>query len=142
MSKAMFCLTGALLLTGCMKTLEDQTKPSDGFIVGKTTQDVGKFDPNANNKVSNSTVEITNPVTGALSAYGPMVEQLMKGEVKHAVDLFHAEHDRYPKDYDEFMEKIIKANKIRLPVLPGEKKYQYDEANHILVVVENPSTGQ
>lgn len=136
MPRSLIYLMFILTLCGCMKSLEDQTKKSEGFIVGKKTQDVGKFDPNADNKVSDSKVKVDTPGLSGLQAYGPMVEQLMKGQVKHAVDLFHATNDRYPKDYDEFMEQIIKANQIQLPVLPGGKKYQYDEANHILVVVE------
>jgi len=139
MPRTLFSLVLALSLCGCMKSLEDQTKKSEGSIIGKTTQDVGKFDPNADNKVSDSKVTIDNPVTGALSAYGPMLEQIEKTHIKHAIDLFEATEGRYPKDYDEFMEKIIKANNINLPVLPGGKKYQYDEANHKLVVVEAPT---
>lgn len=127
------------LFCGCMDALENQTKKSPDSIFKKTTQDVGKFDPNAGNVVSDSKVRADTPGLSGVQAYGPMVEQLMKSHVKHAVDLFHAENDRYPKDYDEFMEKIIKANKIELPVLPGGKKYQYDEENHILVVVEAPA---
>ena len=38
--------------------------------------------------------------------------------IKHAMDLFHAENDRIPKTYDEFMTEIIKANNIALPQLP------------------------
>ena len=40
------------------------------------------------------------------------------------------------------MEKIIKANQIQLPLLPGGKRYQYDEANHALVVVDAPAENQ
>ena len=122
-----------------MQSLEEQTKKSDNSIIGKSTQDVGKFDPNANNKVSDSSINATDPITAPLSAYGPALERISKVEIKHAVDLFQATNDRYPKDYDEFMEQIIKANNIRLPVLPGGKKYQYDEVNHSLVVVEAPT---
>ena len=139
MPKSWICSIIVLTLCGCMQSLEDQTKKSDTFIVGKKTQDIGKFDPNANNKVSDSKVEITNAATGALEAYGPIMEQLSKGQIKQAVDLYHAENDRYPKDYDEFMALIVKPNQIKLPVLPGGKKYQYDEANHTLVVIEAPT---
>lgn len=139
MPKPIIFLTLVLALCGCMKSLEDQTKKSENSIIGKTTQEVGKFDPNANNTVSDSKVKITDPVLGGLQAYGPMLEQIEKTHIKHAIDLFQAENDRYPKDYDEFMEKIIKANQIKLPVLPGRKKYQYDEENHKLVVIEAPA---
>ena len=98
-----------------------------------------QFDPNAGQKVSDSKIHATDPITSGTSAYGPMLERISKTHIEHAVRLFEAENGRYPSGYDEFMEKIIKANKIELPVLPGGKKYQYDEANHALVVVDGPS---
>ncbi len=142
MARTLIFMSIVAALCGCMQSLEDQTKKSPNSIIGKTTQDVGKFDPNAGNTVSDSKVRVTDPVLAGLQAYGPMVEQIMKSEVLHAVNLFQATNDRYPKDYEEFMEQIIKANNIRLPVLPGGKKYQYDEVNHVLVVVEAPSDGK
>lgn len=126
-----------LLSAGCMESLEQQTKKSPNRIIGKKTQEIGKFDPNAGLEVSDSEVHVTNPITGPLEAYGPTVEQISKMQIDHAVQLFHAEHARYP-DYDEFMTEIIRKNNIQLPVLPGGAKYQYDEENHALVVVKKP----
>ena len=111
-------------------------KKSDTNIVGKTTDDIGEFDPKAENKIVEPKVKITNPVTGALEAYGPAVQRISESEIAHALNFYNAEHDRYPKDYEEFMEQIIKANRIKLPVLPGKKKYQYDVENHKLIVVD------
>jgi len=129
----------ALTVTGCgMKSIDEQTKKSPDSIIGKTTQSVGAFDPNAGNKVSDSKIQASDPVTAPLSAYGPMLERISKTQIEAAVNLFHASEDRYPKDIDEFMEKIIKANNIQLPVLPGGKQYQYDVENHKLVVVDGP----
>lgn len=126
-------------VAGCgMKPLEEQTKKSENSIVGKTTQAVGVYDPNSDAKVSDSKIHATDIVTAPTSAYGPMLENLSKSQIKQAVDLFHATEERYPKDFDEFMEKIIKANNIKLPVLPGNKQYQYDVENHALVVVDAP----
>ena len=141
MSRSLTCLLVILPLAilpvcGCMQSLEEQTKKSDKSIIGKKTQDIGNFDPKADNKVSDSKVEITNPITGGLEAYGPMLEQISKTHIQQAVDLYHAENGGYPKDYNEFMEKVIKPNNIKLPVLPGTKKYQYDVENHKLVVVD------
>lgn len=124
------------LTAGCMESLEEQTKKSPNSIIGKTTQDIGEYDPNAGNKVQSGKVNITNPVTGPLQAYGPIVQQISTLGIEHAVNLFHASEGRYPKDHDEFMQRIIKENQIQLPVLPGELKYQYDVANHKLMVVE------
>jgi len=128
-------LVAALLLAGCMEKLEKQSRKT-GSIVGKKTQDVGEFDPNAKQVVSDSKVRVSDPIFYPLEAYRPMVEQIMKSHVEHAVNLFHAEHDRYPKDHAEFMAKIIKANNIQLPVLPEGFQYMYDVPNHKLEVVK------
>ncbi|HVV99873.1 MAG TPA: hypothetical protein VHB77_06020 [Planctomycetaceae bacterium] len=131
----------AFLAAGCMESLEKQTAKSPNSIVGKKTQDIGKFDPNAQNQqVSDSKIH-ASVGTGAVSAYGPTMERISKIEIDHAVNLFQAENGRYPQDYDEFMEKIIKANNIQLPVLPAKGQYKYDEANHALVVVREAPEG-
>lgn len=129
-------MTGSL--AGCMQALEDQVKKDPNSIIGKTTQDVGQFDPNAGAKVSDSKINATDPITAPVSAYGPMVEKIMKSHVEAAINLFHASEGRYPNSHEEFMTAIIKANNIQLPVLPGGKKYQYDVENHTLVVVDAP----
>ena len=138
-TRCAFCL---ILVTACgcgMKSLEDQTKKSPDSIIGKKTQDIGEFDPKAGAKVSDSKIAATDMITAPVSAYGPMLEKISKSHIEHAVRLFEATEGRYPKDYDEFFEKIIKANNIQLPVLPGGKKYQYDVENHLLVVVDAPA---
>lgn len=136
MARSACLLMLSFCLFGCMKSLEEQTKKSDKTIIGKTTDDIGEFNPKADNKIVEAKVEISNPVTGALEAYGPALQRISDTEITHALNLFNAENDRYPKDYEEFMDKIIKANRIKLPVLPGKKKYQYDVENHKLVVVD------
>ncbi len=126
------------LLSGCVDSLAKQTqkKPNEG-IIGKKTDDIKKFDPNAKQVVSDSKVRVDDPLLYALQAYGPAMEQISKMYIEHAVDLFHAEHDRYPKDHEEFMTQIIKANQIKLPVLPGGAKYAYDVENHKLQIVKD-----
>ena len=42
----------------------------------------------------------------------------------------------------EFMEKIIKANNIELPMLPLDEEYQYDEKNAKLVIVKKKAAEQ
>ena len=135
-TRCAFCL---ILVTACgcgMQSLEDQTTKSPDSIIGKKTQDIGEFDPKAGAKVSDGKINATDPITAPLSAYGPIMERFSEIQITPVINLFHATEDRYPKDYDEFMEKIIKANNIKLPVLPGGKKYQYDVENHKLVVIE------
>ncbi|MFO0918458.1 MAG: hypothetical protein U0872_09105 [Planctomycetaceae bacterium] len=123
-----------LCLVGC-----EEPKKSPNSIIGKTTQNVGEHKPEDGAKVSDSKVRVSDPVTAPLQAYGPMLEQLSKTTIAHALNLFNASEGRYPNSYEEFMTRIIKENNIRLPVLPGGKKYEYDVANHQLVVVDAPA---
>src|SRR5262249_58327763 len=61
--------------------------------------------------------------------------------VKHALDLYQAEHGEYPKTYQEFMDEIIKPGKpdgLQLPRLPYYQDYGYDEKEHKLIVLEYP----
>jgi hypothetical protein len=94
-------------LAGCGEDLFEQAakKPKQS-IIGKTTQDVGEFDPAAGKKVSDSKIRASDPVTAPLAAYGPMVEQISKTHIAHALNLFNATNGRYPKDYDEFMREM------------------------------------
>ena len=57
-------------------------------------------------------------------------------QIKNLTQLFLAQHDRYPSDLDEFMTEIVKAYRIKLPELPGELKYGYDQVNHKLIIVD------
>jgi hypothetical protein len=124
-----------ILLAGCMESLSEQGKKDPNSIIGKTTDDIKEFDPKAKQALSDSKVRADDPMFYALQAYGPAVEQLEKANVKHTVDIFEATEGHYPKDYNEFMTRIVKANQMRLPVLPGGWQYAYDVPNHELKVV-------
>lgn len=137
MTRCAICLILATAC-GCGQSLEDQTKKSPNSIIGKTTSDIGQYDPNANAKVSNSKINATDPITAPTSAYGPMLEKISKIEIDANLNIFNANEGRYPKDHEEFMTKIIKEYNVKLPVLPGGKQYQYDVENHRLVVVDAP----
>ena len=131
----------ALLLAGCMDKLEKQGQKT-GSIIGKKTQDVKEFDPKANQVVSDSKVRLEPGPLYAMGAYRPIIEQLMKGQIKQALDFFYVEHERFPKDHAEFMEKVIKPNQIQLPVLPEGYQYAYDVENHKLEVVKPLGDGK
>jgi hypothetical protein len=134
----------SLVLVVCVGCGQAQSKPvadqsaadqkkDDKGIFGKKTQDIGKFDPNkANQVVSDQKINATDPVTGPLSAYGPMMEKVSNLGVEQALGFFYAEQGRYPATYEEFMEKIIKEQNIWLPVLPYKGRYEYDVENHKL----------
>lgn len=104
----------------------------------KTTDEIGEFDPAADNEIVDTDVKISNPITGALEAYGPLKQQISGMAVTQAVEMFRATEGRYPKTYDEFISKVVEANRIRLPVPGNGLQYQYDVQNHSLVVVRLP----
>ncbi len=127
------------LLAGCDAPTESQAEKDNTGIFGKKTQEIGEFDPDEGANVDDGKVNkkhLATPGIGALAGYGPAAQRVAKLSIEHALNLFNAANGRYPKDHAEFMEKIIKANNIRLPVLPGGREYQYDVENHELVVVE------
>ena len=125
--------TLALVLAGCTSDVE--TAKSSGPKKQKMTSDIGEYDPDANKEIVDSSVNVTNPVTYALEARESALEQVAELPVMQGVNLFYATEGRYPKDHDEFMTRVIKANNIRLPVLAKGKRYEYDVENHKLMIV-------
>lgn len=116
---------------------DDDSGEKSGSILKKKTQDIGRYDPSAGLEVSDLKVRATTPGLAALEAYGPMVGKVSTAAVDQQVAMFEIENNHYPT-YEEFMEQIVKRYNVELPVLPGKAKYQYDEANHRLVVVAPP----
>lgn len=137
-------LCSAILCCGCLdfstKPVAPEKKPVKSEVTGegifhKTTQEIGKFDPNAAHQVvGDHKIRATDPITGPLSAYGPILESASISKIKGDVEIFNASEGHYPT-YEEFMQKIIKENNVQLPVLPYKGKYMYDEQKHELVVV-------
>jgi hypothetical protein len=113
-----------------------QPKP----ILRRTTQDIRDAETERAKGAEPASAKITgqDPITISGSAYITIIGKTAKIQIDHSVDLWHAEHGRYPKDYDEFMSEIVKKNGIRLPELPYYQKYAYDAANHCLIVLEYP----
>jgi hypothetical protein len=70
------------------------------------------------------------------------VKQLIKFEQKAVFDLtikptleaYKALNGSYPKSHEEFMEKIIRANNIKLPELPAGQQYVFDPETGLLMV--------
>jgi hypothetical protein len=47
-------------------------------------------------------------------------------QIPKFMQLFKATEGRNPKSHEEFMNKIIKANYVKLPELPAGQTYVYD----------------
>jgi hypothetical protein len=124
-----------ILLGGCADPPASETGSKTG-IIGKKNQDIGEFKPEDGEKIADLQVKPSANPYASVGAYGFAVSEISKIAVNQALQLFKAEHGRMPKDYDEFMSQIIKRNNIQLPVLPGNRRYQYDPVKFELVVVE------
>jgi hypothetical protein len=118
---------------------EVEAKRPKKSIFKQRTQEVGEFDAKAGKQLSDSKIKVTSPLLAGLEAYGPAAEKVTKLAITHHLNIYNALHDRYPKDHDEFMREIIKKNNLQLPKLPYGNTYEYDVANHKLVVVKGTS---
>jgi hypothetical protein len=79
--------------------------------------------------------EYEGPVVTPAKAFFAAKERIaFEIEVPHALQLYEASSGEAPKTHDEFMENVIKANQIKLPVLPPGHKYVYDPATKQLMV--------
>ena len=133
-------LLATLIITGlgCSgpEKPEVEAKRPKKSIFKQRTQEVGEFDPKAGKQISDSKIKATNPLLAGLEAYGPAAEKVTKLAVDHHLNIYNALHGHYPKDHEEFMREIIKKNNLQLPKLPYGNTYQYDVANHKLVVIK------
>jgi hypothetical protein len=110
-------------------------------ILGKTTQDVRAAAPELKTGTQAVTPKITakDPITLSGNAYVVAASEIAQGNVKHTLDLFYATNGRFPKDYQEFRDEILKpgtGEALSLPRLPYYQEYGYDEVNHKLIILE------
>lgn len=132
-----------ILMVGCGRptaekfpTKEEKPKEKLEPVLGRKTQEVGEFQPGEQKESDLSVKAGSNPIAAYGGGATYAIAQSAKLGVTHALRMFNALEGRYPKDHEEFMEKIIKANGIQLPVLPGKRRYMYDVEKHELVIVD------
>lgn len=138
-SLALMSLMGLMGFTGCLKSPSpvEEEPPRQSSVIGQMTSEIGEFNPAGDAREADISIDSSRPLHAMTAgAYKNILGRAAELSIKQAVNLFNAEHGRYPKDYEEFMERIIKFNNIQLPVLPGNLKYAYDVENHELKIVE------
>ena len=118
--------------SGCQEPRTAAPPKKDTSIINKVTQDIGEAKSGAE--------QADLQAKSAAGAYGFAVSETSKLQIKQAVELYRAANGSYPKDFEEFMSKVVKQNVIQLPVLPGGRQYQYDVENHELIVIEKEQT--
>jgi hypothetical protein len=111
------------------------------FIINKRTQDIRNATTELQKggaQVGSTKIVAKDYITLQGNAYVSIIGRTSVLNIQHALDLYQAENGRFPKDYNEFMEGIIKANNIALPKLPHYQAYGYDEKEHKLIILEYP----
>jgi len=109
------------------------------FIVGKRTQEIRNANielQKGGAQVATTKITAKDPITLPGNAYVRIIGRTSMMNIEHALDLYQAETGHFPKDYNEFMDVIIKANNIALPKLPYYQEYGYDEKAHKLLILE------
>jgi hypothetical protein len=132
------------LAAGCEEEKPVKPKVQARDTLGKYTQDVRNLKPElaAGGQTTDGKIHATDYITLQADAYRTTVANIAKMNVKHAIDLYEAEHGEKPKTYEEFMDLIIKKGKpdgIMLPMLPYYQEYGYDPEAKELVVIEYPA---
>ena len=124
------------VIVGCVPPKVEEKKKDDGegSIIGKTTTDVGEWDPNGGQKIKET--EEANVVNHIRVGAGHAIHEIARMKVEKSLQFFEAEQGRFPNSYDEFMEKVFDVYVLELPAPLTSCEYQYDVKNHRLVVVE------
>lgn len=135
-----------VFLAGCegepraKKQAKAKVQPQE--ILGETTQEIRAVEPEIKQEgaqIASGKITAKDPITLTGNAYVSMIGKVTIDKMQHAMDLYYAENEKYPKDLQEYMDVIIKPNGVRLPQLPAYQEYVYDAENHKLVVMEYPA---
>lgn len=74
------------------------------------------------------------PLATPLSLRWRIPDKVVLLYVQHALELYNGLEGHYPATHEEFMEKVVKANMLKLPDLPPGQRYIYDPETHELMV--------
>ena len=112
-----------LVLSGCDGGQQD---PEPKSKTGKAKVGVGKKGEGYGNRV---------PILKPAATFWRVQEKIaFEIAIPKTLQLFEAIQGRKPKSHDEFMEKIIKEGKIKLPELEEGLEYFYDSQSGELMV--------
>ena len=128
-------------VTAGKRNVSSKPREDSGPIIGQRTQKIVEAEAalkKGDARVASTKIVAKDPITLQGNAYVAIIGRASQLQIEHALNLFRGANDRYPKDYDEFMAEIIKANNISLPRLPAYQEYAYDEKEHKLIVIEYP----
>ena len=74
----------------------------------------------------------------AIALFNFKQKAVLEIQVPQALNLFRASEGRFPKSHEEFMQKIVEANRLVLPELPEGAVYHFNsEKGELWVYPEN-----
>ena len=140
-------ITGAVVLIGCTGPAAPPAAAPAPIQTRQTLKKTTQYVLDLSEAMKQGGVRAEMSITGqgldvAADAYRTSVGKLSIIAVDQKMSFFQAENDRKPKDYEEFMARIIQPGKpdgLMLPMLPYYQEYAYDPEAKELVVVEFPA---
>ena len=128
--------SAVLLLAGCgggEEAIEPGDVPPDVADTDAPPEDAAKEIPGPSQRPAKVGVGAkghgygSGPVTTPIAAYFSTRERIVFDiQIPSAMNTYRALHGRFPKTHEEFMEKIVRENRIRLPKLRAGERYVYD----------------
>ncbi len=129
-------VVGCACWPGCAPAPEHPGKSESSLLKPAQTTDIGEFDPADAERVVDPTRPVTDPISGPLAVLKNAQLKLPQLAIQQALGLFNASEGRYPRDNQEFMQRIIAENRISLPQLPAGHAWKYDVERHEVLVVQ------
>ncbi len=133
-------LVGCVVWIGCAPAPEHPGKSESSLLKPAQTTDIEEFQTDDEDRVVDPTRPVTDPISGPLAVLKNAQLQLPQLAIQQALELFNASEGRYPRDHQEFMQRIIAENRISLPQLPAGHAWKYDVARHQVLAVQDSAT--
>ena len=119
-----FSIASCVMIAGC-EPMPTATKPP---VVQTPTESVkAQVGVGAKGRSLDNETGVGKMISSPVSTLFAVKERVAFDiQVPQALNLFRASEGRFPKSHEEFMEKIIKANQIKLPELPAGMVYRFN----------------
>ena len=125
-----------LAVTGCQPSVELEPSTSEPVAVEQPAPVVDERPERVAIDKPVREVKPTGTYGGAIAgAYRGSREKIEALGVQQAIQFWHAEHGRYPKSHEEFMEKCWKPLKSPFPEIEEGYEYRYDPEEHAVFKV-------
>ncbi len=121
-----FLIASCVMIAGCepMPTATQTPPPAAQTPAESVKAQVGV---GAKGRSLDGETGVGKMISAPVSAFFAVKERVAFDiQIPQAVNLFQASEGRFPKSHQEFMEKIVKANQIKLPELPAGMVYRFD----------------